>query len=409
MGMHENAILGRVMSLRDFLETKPKNISFSEDNGFLLPSGTRLDIKIYPRDSAVHVDRRHGWSRKWSWALWQVPNMPGMHWEAIETRVQAGHMYIFPAEARPILLASYVCSTDWYKGAQHACSIDQVQTGRKHLSGALNTCPTCLNVARTPPRETGRTRNSDVPVTCPTSESTNHIWAGPTELLYISDNYQQSQHALCTGTSAAPSRRPPRASTLPASWHNHSTRATAWDKLPRLGEAKNLGLEPPRELYLNRRNGQRDPIRLCTQMGDGFGTFTMLPHSEWQRGLPPMKLGKSALSPSPYDAAAACLPGSSVDLLNPCPHQIALALPGRNLRLTVRYQMTLSGRNLRPTTRWRMNPADEYEGKAMLSQSPRPHLARQATPSAKIAKAPKEDRNHMVAGMSSMKSCANQS
>ena len=30
-----------------------------------------------------------------------------------KTRVQVGHMHTFPAEARPILLASYICPTEW--------------------------------------------------------------------------------------------------------------------------------------------------------------------------------------------------------------------------------------------------------------------------------------------------------
>ena len=42
----------------------------SPPRGYLIPTGARLDFKIYPRDSAVHVDRRHWWSHKWSWALW---------------------------------------------------------------------------------------------------------------------------------------------------------------------------------------------------------------------------------------------------------------------------------------------------------------------------------------------------
>ena len=70
LGMYDNAMPARVMkNLRDFIETKPKNIGFSEDNGYPIPTGGRLEFKIYPRDCAVHVDRRHWWSYKWSWAL----------------------------------------------------------------------------------------------------------------------------------------------------------------------------------------------------------------------------------------------------------------------------------------------------------------------------------------------------
>ena len=268
-GMHENAMPGRVMkSLRDFMETKPKNISFSEDNGAPMPTGARLDIKIYPRDSAVHYDRQHGWSRKWSWALWPLPHMPGMwHWSAIETSLQVGHMLIFPADARPILLASYVCPTDWYKGAQHACSTHQVQTGRQHLRPTMHTCPTCVSFASAPPRETGRTHSSDEVMTCPTSTNATLLWAGPTEHPPNPTLKQQPARILPTGTSPAPSRRPQPVQTLPGRWPSYSIGAKAWDKIPRLGEAKNPGPEPPRELHLDRKNGQRDPIRLCTQKG----------------------------------------------------------------------------------------------------------------------------------------------
>ena len=75
-GMHDQALESRVMAvLREHIETKPKslNISFSEDNGCPMPTGVRLDLKIYPRNSTVHVDRRHWWSKKWSWGLcWQL-------------------------------------------------------------------------------------------------------------------------------------------------------------------------------------------------------------------------------------------------------------------------------------------------------------------------------------------------
>ena len=91
LGMHDNALPARVMrNLRDYLERRPKNVSFSEDNGYWMPTGSRLDVKIYPRDSAVHTDHRHRRSKKWTWALWPVANVPGTwHWLPAEERVDA--------------------------------------------------------------------------------------------------------------------------------------------------------------------------------------------------------------------------------------------------------------------------------------------------------------------------------
>ena len=83
----------------------------------------------------------------------------------------------------------------------------------------------------------------------------------------------------------------------------NSVRHTAWAKLPRIGEAKNPGPEPPRELYSDRKNGQRDPIRLCTQNGVvllladailgsqvrvlGLVLLLIVPHFEIAQGLVP--------------------------------------------------------------------------------------------------------------------------
>ena len=71
-GMYDNALPARVMkNLRDFMETKPKNISFSEDNGYPIPTGA---------------------------SLWPVSNVPGMWtWTNVEMRVEAGAVEIFPA------------------------------------------------------------------------------------------------------------------------------------------------------------------------------------------------------------------------------------------------------------------------------------------------------------------------
>ena len=63
-GMHERAYPPRVMkALRDEVEKRPKNVSFSEDNGYWMPTGSRLEFQICPRDSAVPIDRRHSWSK----------------------------------------------------------------------------------------------------------------------------------------------------------------------------------------------------------------------------------------------------------------------------------------------------------------------------------------------------------
>ena len=78
LGMHDKALPGRVMkTLREHIEKRPKNVSFSEDNGYWLPGGARLDVKVYPRDSAVSTDHRHRWSKKWTWSFWPVANVPG--------------------------------------------------------------------------------------------------------------------------------------------------------------------------------------------------------------------------------------------------------------------------------------------------------------------------------------------
>ena len=73
--------------------------------------------------------------------------------------------------------------------------------------------------------------------------------------------------SLDSPSSPAPSRMNRHLQWLPGSWRNLTHSMTAWDKRQRLGEATNPGPEPPRELNLNRKNGQRDPIRLCTQNG----------------------------------------------------------------------------------------------------------------------------------------------
>ena len=73
--------------------------------------------------------------------------------------------------------------------------------------------------------------------------------------------YMYTSTMIDTGTGMAPSQTTIASTT----WRKHV--AAAWDKRERLGEAKNPGPEPPREIWLHRRNGQRDPLRLCTQNG----------------------------------------------------------------------------------------------------------------------------------------------
>ena len=184
LGMHDRALPGRVMkTLREHIEKRPKNVSFSEDNGYWMPGGSRLDVKVYPRDSAVSTDHRHRWSKKWTWSLWPVGNVPGTWvWMADEERVAPSAIHIWPSTARPILTVVYICPTVGYKEALHA-STDHVQSGRKHLPRTTCTCQTCMrsdsspgdtvrpdrDARWTPPRERGCMYQQSQP--CPTSNS----------------------------------------------------------------------------------------------------------------------------------------------------------------------------------------------------------------------------------------------
>ena len=50
LGMHDRAYPPRVMrALREQMEKKPKNVSFSEDNGHWMPQGSRFEFKVCPR------------------------------------------------------------------------------------------------------------------------------------------------------------------------------------------------------------------------------------------------------------------------------------------------------------------------------------------------------------------------
>ena len=154
----------------------------------------------------------------------------------------------------------------------------------------MSTCPTCVSGASAPPRARGRSCNSANPVPCLTSKPSPFIVAGPTELLYSHLPSKQSDCESCAGTCTAPSRVTQQEQGLPGSLPTHNLRDQAWDKIPRLGEAKNPGPEPPRELYVDSKNGQRDPIRLCTQ--DGVWVWNV--HS-----VPPLRVAKR---PTPHEA-----------------------------------------------------------------------------------------------------------
>ena len=277
--MHERAYPPRVMkALRDFVETKPKNVSLSEDNGYWMPQGSRFEIKVCPRDSAVPTDWRHRWSKKWTWSLWPMGNVPGTWiWMIDEDGVAPSDMYMWPGEARPILAVSYICPTETYKAAQQASICYQVQSGRKHSHDCQRTCATCPH--RDPPRET---------------ESTDDRAPGSSTHPLREDG-TDTELAFCltrvvlvrgSGTCMAPSQKMP----LPISSkiQNMMEGGFARDKRERIGEAANPGPEPPRELYLDRKNGQRDPIRLCKQNGGWVWNV----HS-----VPPLRVAKKAHPP----------------------------------------------------------------------------------------------------------------
>ena len=98
------------------------------------------------------TDWRHRWSRKWTWSVWPVGNVPGTWvWMADEEGVAPSDIHIWPSAERPILAAIYLCPTETYKDAQRA-SIDHVQSGRQHSTDTCQTCP-----AESPPREKNQT------------------------------------------------------------------------------------------------------------------------------------------------------------------------------------------------------------------------------------------------------------
>ena len=236
-------------ALREQIEKRPK---ISEDNGYWMPTGSRLELKICPQDSAVPTDHRHRWSRKWTWSLWPVGNVPGTWvWMADEEGVAPSDMHVWPSTARPILTAVYICPTETYKDAQHA-STDHVQLGRQHSSEPMSTCQTCTQGV--PPREKNKREQTEKKclahcIQPPPRELTGsmQLFSCPTRLMI--EQQSSKNVSWCPGTSVAPSHRP--STPLPASQLNklpHSL--TAWDKRQRVGEASNPGPEPPREKSL---------------------------------------------------------------------------------------------------------------------------------------------------------------
>ena len=287
LGMHDRAYPPRVMrALREQMEKKPKNVSFSEDNGHWMPQGSRFEFKVCPRNTAVPTDWRHRWSRKWTWSLWPAGNVPGTWiWYADEEGITPSDIHFWPSDGRPILACVYLCPTETYKAAQHA-SIGHVQSGRKHSTGLMSTCQTCTD--KPPPRENQpkqqRYRKEMSQHPFPPREilvSVQHL-SCPTSM--FTRKQPPTNHMHGTGIGMAPSP----ATTASIAWLKHCL--VAWDKRERLGEAKNPGPEPPREIWLRRKNGQRDPLRLCTQNGGWVWNMHY---------APPLRVAKR---PTPHEA-----------------------------------------------------------------------------------------------------------
>ena len=201
-------------------------------------------------------------------------------------------MHIWPSAARPILAVSYLCPTETYKAAQQASICCQVQSGRKHSRGCMHTCQTCL--AESPPRETKeaedtRPRRSLQSPTSPLREDKNSMPTAscPTRVMVMCQLCSSTMP--CPGTCVAPSHWIDTPTTI-SKIQNLLEGGIAWDKRERIGEANNPGPEPPRELYLDRKNGQRDPIRLCKQNGGWVWNV----HS-----VPPLRVAKRS---TPQDA-----------------------------------------------------------------------------------------------------------
>ena len=154
----------------------------------------------------------------------------------------------------------------------------------------MSTCQTCMHWA--PPREIDITGQEQVSHCTPmtwTSREREEKSLEPRPCPTSTMSEQNGHLCCCTGTCTAPSPLPEHHRRHPERWRNLPHSFTAWDKRQRLGEATNPGPEPPRELYLNRRNGQR-PHRLCTQNGGWVWNV----HS-----VPPLRVAKR---PTPHEA-----------------------------------------------------------------------------------------------------------
>ena len=275
-------------TLRELIEKRPKNVSLSEDNGYWMPTGSRLEFKVCPRDSAVPTDWRHRWSRKWTWSLWPMGNIPGTWiWMVDEEGVAPSDMHIWPSTARPILALSYLCPTETYKAAQHASICRHVQSGRKHSRGLMNTCLTCL--AEYPPRETKemkktRQRSS---MQCPNpplreNHKSMQPTSCPTRVMVMRLPCSSNLH--CPGTCVAPSHRMDIPTTT-SKFQNLLEGGIAWDKRERIGEAANPGPEPPGSFILTERMARGTPSDCASKMGDGSGMFIVCPPARCAKEL----------------------------------------------------------------------------------------------------------------------------
>ena len=138
---------------------------------------------------------------------------------------------------------------------------------------------------------------------------------------------KSSSETAGTRTQTAPSRRRREQQGLFESTREIRRETyTPWDKIPGIGEAKNPSPEPPRELCLDRKNGQRDPIRLFTQNGGWVWNVHCVPakrpETGWQNTNLPLnqkalrlpgswpKHGKNSLSHNHSEKPAVYLPMS---------------------------------------------------------------------------------------------------
>ena len=267
LGMHERAYPPRVMrALRELIEKRPKNVSFSEDNGYWMPTGSRLEFKICPRDSAVPTDWRHRWSRKWTWSVWPVGNVPGTWvWMADEEGVAPSDIHFWPSTERPILAAVYLCPTETYKDAQHA-STDHVQSGRQHSSEPMSTCQTCIT--ESPPREKSKREQTEQKCLTHSTQpppreltSSMRLLSCPTRFM-IEQQSRESAHRVVPRypSGSEPSTEHFTTSEQAEQLAVRGTRDGGWAK------QATQGLNLPGSC-IDRKNGQRDPIRLCTQNG----------------------------------------------------------------------------------------------------------------------------------------------